>query len=78
MIMDNILVTGIEESKSNALRELPIRVIAQSNGKNALDCLRRLHIDTVISNWDMPDAHDGQFVKRIKDALPSMPVRPAR
>jgi DNA-binding NarL/FixJ family response regulator len=74
LTMDNVLVTGIEKTKSDALRELPIRVIAQSSSKGALDCLRRLNIDSIISNWEMPDAPDGHFIKRIKDALPSMPV----
>jgi len=50
----NILVVGIAD-KGNALKELPVQVIAMDTGAQAIGCLRKEKIDTIISHWELCD-----------------------
>ena len=68
-----ILVVGIAD-KGNALRTLPVQVLAFDVGVQAIRCLREEKIDTVVSHWELIDIPDGEFLKRVKEAKPSMPT----
>ena len=68
-----ILVVGIAD-KGNALRMLPVQVLAFDIGVQAIRCLREEKIDTVISHWELIDIPDGKFLKRVTEAKPSMPT----
>ena len=65
----NILVVGLP-GKSQALRELPARVVKLDTGAQALQLLRRESIDTVVSRWDLPDLPDGVLLKNLTAAKP--------
>jgi DNA-binding NtrC family response regulator len=43
-------------------------------GSDAIKCLRNERIDSVISEWDLPDMVDGGFLKSFKSARPHMPT----
>ncbi len=68
-----ILVVGIAD-KGNALRMLPLQILAFDIGVQAIRCLREEKIDTVISHWELIDIPDGKFLKRVTEAKPSMPT----
>ena len=68
-----ILVVGIAD-KGNALKELPVQILALDVGAQAIRCLREEKIDTVISHWELVDIPDGKFLKKVKEAKPSMPT----
>jgi DNA-binding NtrC family response regulator len=69
----NVLVAGITE-KSKALKELPIRLLVVDTGAEAARCLKEETIHTVVSHWDLIDAWDGELLKRVTAARPSMPT----
>ena len=69
----NILVVGIAD-KGDALRELPVQVLAMDVGAQAIRCLREEKIDTVVSHWELIDIPDGQFLRNVIKAKPSMPT----
>ena len=69
----NILAVGIAD-KGDALRELPVQVLAMDIGAQAIRCLKEERIDTVISNWELIDVPDGEFLKNVIKAKPSMPT----
>jgi DNA-binding NarL/FixJ family response regulator len=69
----NVLAVGIRD-KSSALQELPIRLLAMDTTVDALFCLRREKIHTVISRWELVDSSAGEFLKRIKQAKPAIPT----
>ena len=68
-----IIVVGIAD-KGNALRTLPVQVLAFGIGVQAIRCLKEEKIDTVISHWELIDIPDGKFLKRVTEAKPSMPT----
>jgi DNA-binding NarL/FixJ family response regulator len=67
----NILAVGIRD-KSDALQELPVRLLATDTTAEALFCLREEKIDTVISRWELVDSPPGEFLKRIREAKPDI------
>jgi DNA-binding NarL/FixJ family response regulator len=73
LVKANILAVGLG-GRSNALKGLPIRVLFIRTGLEAGRSLKNEHVDSVISNWDLPDAPDGQFLRRARLAKPYMPV----
>ncbi len=68
-----ILVVGIAD-KGNALRTLPVQVLAFDIGVQAIRCLREEKLGTVISHWELIDIPDGKFLKKVKEAKPYMPT----
>ncbi len=68
-----MLVVGIGD-KGNALKKLPVQILALDVGAQAIRCLREERIDTVISHWELIDIPDGKFLKRVREAKPSMPT----
>jgi len=73
MVSRNILVVGVAD-KGDVLRELPVQVLAMDIGAQAIRCLKEERIDTVISHWELADIPDGQFLKNVIRAKPSMPT----
>jgi DNA-binding NtrC family response regulator len=69
----NVLTVGLSGDKA-ALKELPIRLINMETGSEAIRCLRNEKIDSVISEWELPDMADGSFLKGFKNAKPHMPT----
>lgn len=68
-----ILVVGITD-KGNALKELPLQILALNVGAQAIRCLREERIDTIVSHWELIDMPDGEFLKKVTEAKPSMPT----
>jgi DNA-binding NarL/FixJ family response regulator len=73
LVKANILAVGLG-GRSNALKGLPIRVLFIRTGLEAGRSLKNEHVDSVISSWDLPDAPEGQFLRRVRLAKPYMPV----
>ena len=69
----NILVVGVAD-KGNALKELPVRVLAMDTGAEAIRCLKEERIDTVISHWELMDIPAGKFLKNVTEVKPSTPT----
>ncbi len=69
----NVLAVGITD-KSGALEELPIRLLVMDTTVGALSCLRGEQINTIISRWELPDSPAGEFLKRVREAKPSIPT----
>ncbi len=69
----SILVVGIAD-KGDALRELPIQVLAMDTGSQAIRCLKKEKIDTVVSHWELIDVPDGRFLKNVREAKPFTPT----
>ncbi len=68
-----ILVVGIAD-KGNVLKELPLQILALNVGAQAIRCLREERIDTIVSHWELIDMPDGEFLKKVTEAKPSMPT----
>jgi DNA-binding NarL/FixJ family response regulator len=69
----NVLSVGLD-GKNAGLKELPIRLINMRTGSEAIKCLRNEKIDSVISDWNLPDMADGSFLKSFKTVKPHMPT----
>ena len=69
----NILVVGVAD-KGDALRELPVQVLSMDIGAQAIRCLKEEKIDTIVSQWELIDIPDGNFLKNVIKAKPSMPT----
>ena len=69
----NVLAVGIR-NKSDALQELPVRLLVMDTTAEALFCLRDEKIHTVISRWELVDSPAGEFLKRIREARPDIPT----
>jgi len=68
-----VLSVGIGK-RSKALRELPIRLMVMNTGAQAVRCLRKGRIDTVVSRWGLIDMPQGSLLKNILAAKPTMPT----
>lgn len=60
--------------KSQALQELPIRIINLQSGQAAARSLKTEKIDSIISRWDLEDMKDGQFIRNLKKVRPGIPT----
>jgi DNA-binding NarL/FixJ family response regulator len=69
----SVLTVGLD-GKNTGLKELPIRLLNMRTGSEAIRCLRNEKIDSVISEWDLPDMADGSFLKGFKAVKPHMPT----
>ena len=72
-VVANVLAVGVAD-KSGALKELPIRLLVMDTGTEAVRCLRKEKIDTVISGWDLVDMPQGRFLKNLIAAKPAIPT----
>ena len=68
-----VLAVGIPD-KGNAFIKLPVQILAFDVGVQAIRCLREERIDTVVSHWELIDMPDGEFLKKVTEAKPSMPT----
>lgn len=73
LVKANILTVGLED-RINTLKGLPIRVCNMPTGAEAGRSLKNENVDSIISNWDLPDAPNGRFVKTLRSAKPYLPI----
>jgi DNA-binding NarL/FixJ family response regulator len=73
LVEANVLTVGLD-GKTDGLAELPVRLINMRTGSEAIKCLRNEKIDSVISEWNLPDMADGSFLKSFKTVKPHMPT----
>ena len=73
LVQASVMTIGLN-GKSEALRELPIRLVSMPCGKEAARSLKNEKIDSVIAKWDLSDMADGQFIKRLKAFKPNIPT----
>lgn len=69
----NVLVVGIGD-KSEALHELPVQLFVVNNCEEAICCLKDKRLDAVISQWNLVDVSEGQFLSRVTSAKPGFPT----
>ena len=58
------------ETFAAQLEELGFRVIEASGGEEALEKLSRDHIDSVVTDWKMPDINGLELARKLKDNSP--------
>ena len=68
-----LLAVGLG-SQATVLGELPARLLRTETGCEAIRKLREEFVDMIIAKWDLPDMSDGEFVKRVCWAKPSIPI----
>ena len=73
LVEANVLTVGLD-GRTDGLAELPVRLINIRTGSEAIKCLRNEKIDSVISEWNLPDMADGSFLKGFKTVKPHMPT----
>jgi len=73
LVVANILAVGVTD-KRDALKELPIRLLVMNTGAEAVRCLQKEAIDTVISRWELFDMPRGRLLKNIIAANPAIPT----
>jgi DNA-binding NarL/FixJ family response regulator len=73
LVKANVLVLGLG-GRSDVLKTLPIRVSFIKTGLEAGRSLKNENVDSIISNWDLPDAPDGRFLRSLRPAKPYMPI----
>lgn len=62
--------TEFRETFAAQLEELGFRVIEASGGEEALEKLSRDHIDSVVTDWEMPDINGLELARKLKDNSP--------
>ena len=73
LVQANVLTVGLN-GRSQALRQLPVRVLAMDKGLEAVRSLKTERIDGVVSKWDLDDMRGGQFIKGLRLAKPEIPT----
>lgn len=73
LVQATILTVGLS-GREEVLRELPIRLIRMRRGFEAARSLKNEKVDSVISNWDLEDMEEGQFLRRLKSVKPDIPT----
>ncbi len=72
-VYSTILMIAAKD-KTEALRELPVRLLAIDTAKEALACLKLETVDSIVSRWNLVDMPGGRLLERIIDARPDMPT----
>jgi DNA-binding NarL/FixJ family response regulator len=62
------------QDKAKGLQELPLRLLIMNTGREAIQCLKEEHVDSVVSRWELVDMPDGLLLERILAARPKMPT----
>jgi DNA-binding NarL/FixJ family response regulator len=70
-VQANILIVGAPQ-RSQALKELPVRIFTAASAKEAVRYLREERIDSIISQWNLNDMPNGKFLANIKAAKPGI------
>ena len=73
LVEANVLTVGLN-GKSQALCELPIRIVNLQSGRAAVRSLKTEKMDSIISRWDLEDMKDGQFIRSLKKVKPDIPT----
>ena len=73
VVVANILAVGVSD-KSGALKDLPIRLLVMDTGAEAVHCLQKERIATVISRWELVDMPKGELLRNIITARPNIPT----
>ena len=73
LVQANVVAVGIN-GRTEALRELPIRLLSMQSGMEAARSLKNEKVDSVISKWDLDDMEDGRFLKRLKAVRADLPT----
>ncbi len=71
IFIPKILITGVS-GKADALQNLSIQLYITDSGREAVRCLKKRKIDTVISKWQLIDIKDGEFLKAVIEAKPGI------
>jgi DNA-binding NarL/FixJ family response regulator len=69
----NVLAVGMED-RAELFRDLPVHVLTQTLGIEAIRSFKTDQIDSVICHWHLSDMPDGLFLRRLKSAMPQVPV----
>lgn len=69
----NVLTVGLVE-KSQALAELPVRLVNFQRGKEAVSSFKNEHYDSVISHWHLTDLGPGTFLRNLRGIRPDIPT----
>jgi hypothetical protein len=69
----SVLTVGLP-NRSDALRDLPIRLEVTDTAIEAVQCLRHVDVDTVVSKWQLVDMPHGRFLERLIAAKPWIPT----
>jgi hypothetical protein len=67
----NILIAGASD-KVEILRGLSIRLFVAEFGSQAIRCLKRRRINTLISRWELVDVFDGELLRKVIAAKPEV------
>ncbi len=73
VVVANVLAVGISD-RSDALKELSVRLLVMDTGAEAVRCLQEERIATVISRWELFDMPRGRLLKNIIAANPVTPT----
>lgn len=73
VVVANVLAVGVTD-KSEALNELPIRLLLMESGAEAIQCLQQERIASVISRWELIDMPQGKLLENIRAAKPWIPT----
>ena len=73
LVQASVLTVGLN-GKNEVLKELPIRLIKAESGSQAARCLKQENVDSVISNWDLPDMNSGKFMRKLRSVKPQIPT----
>lgn len=73
LVKASVLAVGLN-GRSEALKQLPIRVITMQSGLEAARSLKTEKFDSIISNWDLPGMEDGKFLKALRKVKPKLPT----
>lgn len=69
----NVLAVGMDKRIAQ-FKGLPIRLLNLTHGSDAIRSFRTTQYDSVISHWHLADMPNGHFLRRLKAAMPKMPV----
>ncbi len=73
LVQANVMTVGLGE-RNSVLQELPLRVISMHLANNAVSSLKTEKVDSVISQWELEDSKDGDFLRRFRIARPGIPT----
>jgi DNA-binding NarL/FixJ family response regulator len=73
LVQATVLSVGLD-GITEVLRELPIRVVSMRSGREAASSLKTERVDSVISNWQLDDMEDGEFLRKLRSVKPDIPT----
>ena len=73
LVQATVLTVGLN-GRNEVLRQLPIRLTTVQAAAEAVRSLKSEKVDSVISKWDLEDAEDGRFLRRLRIVKPEIPT----